>query len=88
MGDPDLLFLDEPTTGFDPSARRRAWELIEGLRTTGKTVVLTTHNLSTGLRLGTRVAVLSRGRLVHMHSSVSPGDGPALVDLLEHLAHT
>jgi ABC-type sulfate/molybdate transport systems ATPase subunit len=50
--------------------------------------VLTTHNMATGLRLGTRVAVLSRGRLVHMRSSAAVADGPALVDLLEQLAHT
>jgi heme exporter protein A len=83
--DPPVLLLDEPDTGLDVAALAPLEELTTA---GGRTVVLTTHNLSTGLRLGTRVAVLSRGRLVHMDSSVSPGDGPALVDLLEHLAHT
>lgn len=64
VGDPDLLFLDEPTTGFDPSARRRAWELIEGLRELGKTVVLTTHYLDEAEHLADRVAVIVKGRLV------------------------
>ena len=64
VGDPELLFLDEPTTGFDPSARRRAWELVEGLRGLGKTVVLTTHYLDEAEHLADRVAVIVRGRLV------------------------
>jgi ABC-2 type transport system ATP-binding protein len=68
VGDPDLLFLDEPTTGFDPSARRRAWELVEGLRETGKTVVLTTHYLDEAEHLADRVAVVVQGRLVALGS--------------------
>lgn len=64
VGDPDLLFLDEPTTGFDPSARRRAWELVEALRETGKTVLLTTHYLDEAEHLADRVAVVVHGRLV------------------------
>lgn len=64
IGDPELLFLDEPTTGFDPSARRRAWELVEGLRETGTTVLLTTHYLDEAEHLADRVAVIARGRLV------------------------
>ncbi|WP_156250256.1 ABC transporter ATP-binding protein [Pseudactinotalea terrae] len=64
VGDPELLFLDEPTTGFDPSARRRAWELIQGLRETGKTVLLTTHYLDEAEHLADRVAVIVHGRLV------------------------
>lgn len=64
VGDPDLLFLDEPTTGFDPSARRRAWELVENLRETGKTVLLTTHYLDEPEHLADRVAVVVHGRLV------------------------
>lgn len=64
VGDPELLFLDEPTTGFDPSARRRAWELVEALRETGTTVLLTTHYLDEAEHLADRVAVISRGRLV------------------------
>ncbi|WP_370670748.1 ABC transporter ATP-binding protein [Kribbia dieselivorans] len=64
VGDPDLVFLDEPTTGFDPSARRRAWSLVEGLREMGKTVVLTTHYLDEAEQLADRVAIIVRGRLV------------------------
>ncbi len=64
VGDPDLLFLDEPTTGFDPSARRRAWELVDNLRTLGKTILLTTHYMDEAQHLADRVAVIVRGRLV------------------------
>ncbi|MBX0300388.1 ABC transporter ATP-binding protein [Cryobacterium sp. 1639] len=64
VGDPELLFLDEPTTGFDPTARRRAWELVEGLRHLGKTVLLTTHYLDEAEHLADKVAVIVRGRLV------------------------
>jgi ABC-2 type transport system ATP-binding protein len=63
-GDPELLFLDEPTTGFDPSARRRAWALIDGLRTLDKTILLTTHYMEEAQRLADRVAVISAGRIV------------------------
>jgi len=64
VGDPDLLFLDEPTTGFDPGARRKAWELVEGLRALGKTVLLTTHYMDEAEHLADRVAVIVRGHLV------------------------
>jgi ABC-2 type transport system ATP-binding protein len=64
VGDPDLLFLDEPTTGFDPSARRRSWELIENLRDLGKTILLTTHYMDEAQNLADRVAILSAGRVV------------------------
>jgi ABC-2 type transport system ATP-binding protein len=64
IGDPDLLFLDEPTTGFDPSARRRAWDVIAGLRELGKTVFLTTHYLDEAQRLADRVAIIARGQIV------------------------
>jgi ABC-2 type transport system ATP-binding protein len=63
-GDPDLVFLDEPTTGFDPSARRRSWELIERLRTLGKTILLTTHYMDEAQHLADRVAVIVSGRIV------------------------
>jgi ABC-2 type transport system ATP-binding protein len=62
-GDPDLVFLDEPTTGFDPEARRRAWDTIRSLRSLGKTVLLTTHYLDEAERLCDRVAVLRDGRI-------------------------
>jgi ABC-2 type transport system ATP-binding protein len=66
IGDPDLLFLDEPTTGFDPQARRRAWESISSLRSLGKTILLTTHYLDEAERLCDRVAVLRDGRIAAM----------------------
>jgi ABC-2 type transport system ATP-binding protein len=64
VGDPELLFLDEPTTGFDPSARRRAWELIGSLREAGTTVLLTTHYMEEAEVLADRVAVMAEGRLI------------------------
>jgi ABC-2 type transport system ATP-binding protein len=63
-GDPDLLFLDEPTTGFDPAARRGAWDMIANLRALGKTVFLTTHYMDEAQHLADRVAIIVRGRLV------------------------
>jgi ABC-2 type transport system ATP-binding protein len=64
IGDPELVFLDEPTTGFDPSARRAAWETIRSLRDLGKTVVLTTHYLDEAQELADRVAIVKDGRIV------------------------
>jgi ABC-2 type transport system ATP-binding protein len=64
VGDPELVFLDEPTTGFDPRARRQAWETIRSLRGLGKTILLTTHYLDEAEQLADRVAVLRRGRIV------------------------
>ena len=63
-GNPDLLFLDEPTTGFDPSARREVWEVIKNLRRLGTTVVLTTHFMDEAQYLADRLAVIARGRIV------------------------
>jgi ABC-2 type transport system ATP-binding protein len=63
-GDPELIFLDEPTTGFDPSARRRSWVLIESLRSLGKTILLTTHYMDEAQNLADRVAVIAAGRIV------------------------
>ena len=63
VGRPDLLFLDEPTTGFDPSARRQSWELIAGLRELGTTIVLTTHYMEEAELLADRVAVIVRGEI-------------------------
>ena len=63
-GDPQLLFLDEPTTGFDPSARRRSWDLIRRLRSLGKTILLTTHYMEEAQRLADRVVVIAAGRIV------------------------
>jgi ABC-2 type transport system ATP-binding protein len=64
IGDPELLFLDEPTTGFDPSARRRFWDVIAGLRELGKTVFLTTHYMEEAQRLADRVTIIARGEVV------------------------
>jgi ABC-2 type transport system ATP-binding protein len=64
IGDPELIFLDEPTTGFDPSARRAAWEVVAGLRQLGKTVVLTTHYMEEAEYLADRITVLSGGHIV------------------------
>jgi ABC-2 type transport system ATP-binding protein len=64
IGDPELIFLDEPTTGFDPSARRAAWDVIDGLRELGKTVFLTTHYMDEAENLADRIAVISGGRIV------------------------
>jgi ABC-2 type transport system ATP-binding protein len=64
VGDPDLIFLDEPTTGFDPAARRKAWETIRGLRELGKTILLTTHYLEEAQALADRLAILRDGRIV------------------------
>src|SRR6185503_16529091 len=63
-GDPELLFLDEPTTGFDPSARRRSWELIRRLGSLGKTVLLTTHYMEEAQQLAERVVVIAAGQIV------------------------
>jgi ABC-2 type transport system ATP-binding protein len=64
VGDPQMLFLDEPTTGFDPSARRRAWDLIDRLRGLGTTILLTTHYLDEAQHLADRVVVIDRGRVI------------------------
>src|SRR5260221_1562890 len=66
VGDPDLVFLDEPTTGFDPAARRAAWEMIRSLRSLGKTVLLTTHYLDEAEQLADRVAVMREGVIVRV----------------------
>jgi ABC-2 type transport system ATP-binding protein len=74
VGDPDLLFLDEPTTGFDPSARRQAWEAIAGLRELGKTVFLTTHYMDEAQQLADRVAIIARGEIVAGGTPADLGD--------------
>ena len=69
IGDPELIFLDEPTTGFDPEARRNAWDTVRSLRELGKTVLLTTHYLDEAQALADRVAIIKDGR--------DPRRGPA-----------
>ena len=66
IGDPELLFLDEPTTGFDPSARRNAWEIVRGMRRLGKTILLTTHYMDEAQNLTDRVCVVSSGEVVRI----------------------
>ncbi|MFI5061445.1 MAG: ATP-binding cassette domain-containing protein [Actinomycetales bacterium] len=64
VGDPELIFLDEPTTGFDPSARRAAWEVVRNMRTLGKTIVLTTHYMDEAQYLADRICVIAAGKVV------------------------
>src|ERR671917_1221033 len=64
VGDPELLFLDEPTTGLDPQARRQVWDLIEALKAAGRTIVLTTHYMEEAERLADRVAIVDHGRAI------------------------
>lgn len=74
VGNPELLFLDEPTTGFDPEARRDFWELIRGLRDLGTTIVLTTHYLEEAEALADRVAVINRGKILEIDTPANLGD--------------
>jgi ABC-2 type transport system ATP-binding protein len=74
VGDPELLFLDEPTTGFDPQARRQAWEAIAGLRQLGKTVFLTTHYMDEAQQLADRVAIIAGGEVVARGTPEDLGD--------------
>ncbi|HET7445083.1 MAG TPA: ABC transporter ATP-binding protein [Solirubrobacterales bacterium] len=74
VGDPELLFLDEPTTGFDPSARRQAWDVIAGLRDLGKTVFLTTHYMDEAQRLADRVTIIAAGEIVARGTPEDLGD--------------
>ena len=73
IGDPELIFLDEPTTGFDPAARRRAWETIRGLRGLGKTILLTTHYLDEAEHLADRVGVIAAGRMLALDTPANLG---------------
>jgi ABC-2 type transport system ATP-binding protein len=93
VGDPELIFLDEPTTGFDPEARRAAWETIRSLRALGKTILLTTHYLDEAQALADRVAIVKDGRILAIgpprelgvgasHYRVTYRDGAGL--LVEH----
>jgi ABC-2 type transport system ATP-binding protein len=74
VGDPELLFLDEPTTGFDPSARRQAWDVIAGLRELGKTIFLTTHYMDEAQRLADRVTIIAAGQIVAAGTPADLGD--------------
>jgi ABC-2 type transport system ATP-binding protein len=74
IGDPELIFLDEPTTGFDPAARRAAWEVIAGLRELGKSILLTTHYMEEAERLADRIAVIAAGEIVAQGTPQTLGD--------------
>src|SRR3954452_12621183 len=79
-GDPDLIFLDEPSTGFDPAARRASWELISSLRSLGKTILLPTHYMDEAQHLADRVVVIARGRVIAEGPPASLGrDGHSVV---------
>jgi ABC-2 type transport system ATP-binding protein len=85
IGDPELLFLDEPTTGFDPAARRAMWELVERLRMGGVTIVLTTHYMEEAERLADRIAVISQGQIV---SEGTPGSLGARKEMRAQISFT
>jgi ABC-2 type transport system ATP-binding protein len=94
VGDPELVFLDEPTTGFDPQARRAAWDLIRSLRSLGKTILLTTHYLDEAQNLADRVAVLVDGEIVRLGTPADLMRGARGADVRwrengeEHVVHT
>jgi ABC-2 type transport system ATP-binding protein len=81
VGDPELVFLDEPTTGFDPAARRQAWETIRDLRSLGKSILLTTHYMEEAQRLADRVAILRAGEIVGTGSPQELLSGQASVEI-------
>jgi ABC-2 type transport system ATP-binding protein len=81
VGDPDLLFLDEPTTGLDPQARRQRWDLIEDFKRSGRTILLTTHYMEEAQRLSDRIAILRNGRIALTGSPRELLSGQALVEI-------
>jgi ABC-2 type transport system ATP-binding protein len=81
VGDPELVFLDEPTTGFDPAARRQAWDTIRDLRSLGKSILLTTHYMEEAQRLADRVAILRAGAIVGTGSPEELLSGQASVEI-------
>jgi len=82
VGDPELIFLDEPTTGFDPGARREAWQLLERLRALGRTIVLTSHYMDEVQRLADRAVVLAAGRIVAEGTPDTLGEGAPRLTLI------
>jgi ABC-2 type transport system ATP-binding protein len=98
VGDPDLLFLDEPTTGLDPQARRQVWELVEHLKGSGRTIILTTHYMDEAERLCDRIAIMDHGKIISLgtpreliasigaeHMVEFSVDRPVSTEALEHL---
>ena len=88
VGDPDLIFLDEPTTGFDPSARRQAWAIVENLASLGKTILLTTHYMDEAQFLANRVAVIARGEIVAQGTPESLGNRQSAKTVIAFTAET
>ncbi len=87
VGDPELLFLDEPTTGLDPQARRHVWDLVEGLKQTGRTIILTTHYMEEAERLCDRVAIMDHGRVIALGTPqelISSVGGEDIVEFAVH----
>jgi ABC-2 type transport system ATP-binding protein len=82
IGRPELLFLDEPTTGFDPEARRQFWELIRSLAQEGTTILLTTHYLDEAAQLSDRAAVIARGRVIDMGPVATLGPADARIPIV------
>ena len=82
VGDPELIFLDEPTTGFDPGARREAWQLLERLRAIGRTIVLTSHYMDEVQHLADRAVVLAAGRIVAEGTPDRLGEGAPRLTLI------
>src|SRR4051794_18635316 len=89
VGDPELIFLDEPTTGFDPAARRQSWETIANLRSLGKSVLLTTHYMEEAQYLADRVVVIAKGRIVAEGTpdELGSGDPSSIVSFREPAFH-
>lgn len=87
VGDPDLIFLDEPTTGFDPSARRQAWSIVENLTSLGKTILLTTHYMDEAQFLADRLAVISAGEIVAEGTPASLGGRATAASTITFDAH-
>src|SRR5262249_41735441 len=71
IGDPELLFLDEPTTGLDPQSRRQLWDILRGFRAEGKTILITTHYMDEAERLCDRVAIVDRGKVIALDTPAS-----------------
>jgi ABC-2 type transport system ATP-binding protein len=88
IGDPELVFLDEPTTGFDPAARQAAWEVISGLRDLGKTIFLTTHYMEEAERLADRIAVISGGQIVAEGTAATLGGRDAEASVISFTVPT
>jgi ABC-2 type transport system ATP-binding protein len=87
IGRPELLFLDEPTTGFDPQARRAFWEVIRGLKAEGTTILLTTHYLDEAAQLSDRVGIIAGGRLIDVGTADEIGGADARVPVVRWHEH-